>query len=294
MAHKVGAGFILQMDSNCHLGKDVIENDVNQQNLNGKLFIQFLERMPNPTLINSLPLCEGSITRMRKTIRGVELSILDVFVTCERILPFISKMKVDEKREHVLTNFNSVKSAGRVIESDHNPVILEVNLEFSQIKPVRINVFQFKNKESQKELKKMTTETSEFTDCFKTDLDFEVQAKNWKKVLTKFFHKTFKKIRIRNKPKPDTSSIGKLMEKRRHLKNKQDLKEEEEEELINLEMMIAEACEESNRSKVIENFKDISGDGDNLSHQGVWRTKKKLFPKINPSLPVGRKILRNR
>ena len=82
------------------------------------------------------------------------------------------------------------------------------------------------------------------------------------------------------------------MEKRRHLKNKQDLKEEEEEELINLEMMIAEACEEANRSEVIENFKDICGDGDNLSHQGVWRTKKILFPKINPSLPVGKKNLK--
>ena len=194
LAHKAGAGFILQMDSNCHLGKDFLENDVNDQNLNGKLFIQFLERMPNLTLINSLPLCEGSITRMRKTIKGVEKSILDVFVTCERILPYISKMKVDEKREHVLTNFSSVKKVGRVIESDHNPVILEVNLEFSPIKPERIHVFQFKNKESQKEFKKMTTETSEFTNCFNNNLPFEVQAKNWKKVLTKYFHKSFKKI----------------------------------------------------------------------------------------------------
>ena len=37
-ADKVGAGFILQMDSNCHLGKEFIKNDVNEQNFNGKLF----------------------------------------------------------------------------------------------------------------------------------------------------------------------------------------------------------------------------------------------------------------
>ena len=61
MAHNVGAGFILQMDSNAHLGRDVLKDDINEQNVNGKLFVQFLERMPNLTLINSLDLCEGSI-----------------------------------------------------------------------------------------------------------------------------------------------------------------------------------------------------------------------------------------
>ena len=40
-ADKAGAGFILQMDSNCHLGKEFIKNDVNEQNANGKLFAQF-------------------------------------------------------------------------------------------------------------------------------------------------------------------------------------------------------------------------------------------------------------
>ena len=79
MAQKVGAGFILQTDSNAHLGTDVINADVNEQNANGKYIVQFLERMPSHTLINSLPLCEGKITRMRKTTTGVEQSILDVY-----------------------------------------------------------------------------------------------------------------------------------------------------------------------------------------------------------------------
>ena len=56
--------------------------------------------------------------------------------------------------------------------------------------------------------------------------------------------------------------------------------------------MIAEACGDANRLKVIEHFKDIGGDLDNLSHQGVWKTKERLFPKINPSLPVGKKNLK--
>ena len=90
MAHNVGAGFILQMDSNAHLGKDALKDDINEQNVNGKLFVQFLERIPNLTLINSLDLCEGSITCMRKTTRGTERSILDVYVTCEKMFPYIT------------------------------------------------------------------------------------------------------------------------------------------------------------------------------------------------------------
>ena len=65
----------------------------------------FLERMPQLTLINSLPLCEGIVTRMRKTTKGVEKSCIDVFVACSKILPFIRKMRIDEKRENTLTNF---------------------------------------------------------------------------------------------------------------------------------------------------------------------------------------------
>ena len=85
-AIKTGSGFILQMDSNAHLGKDYIKNDQNDRNLNGKLFCEFLERMPHLSVINSLPLCEGTITRMRRMTLGVEKSALDVFVTCNRIL----------------------------------------------------------------------------------------------------------------------------------------------------------------------------------------------------------------
>ena len=42
----------------------------------------------------------------------------------------------------------------------------------------------------------------------------------------------------------------------------------------------------------MDNFKDINGNNGNLSHQGVWKLKKKYFPKINPSLPVGKKNLK--
>jgi hypothetical protein len=77
------------------------------------------------------------------------------------------------------------------------------------------------------------------------------------------------------------------------LKKKKHLDEKEEEELNNIKNQIATECEDENRKKVVDNFKDMNGGSGNLNHQGVWKTKRKFFPKIKPTLPVGKKNLRN-
>ena len=72
-------------------------------------------------------------------------------------------MKIDEKRENALTNYSAVKNVGRIIESDHNVEILEVDIKFSHFQPDRIEMFQFKNQESQLAFKRLTYyNTTEF------------------------------------------------------------------------------------------------------------------------------------
>jgi hypothetical protein len=102
--------------------------------INGRLFCDFLDRNPHLSLINSLPICEGKITRMRKTSRE-----------------------------------------------------LEINLLFSPIKQDRIEIFEFRNQESQILFKKLTSDTQEFSNCFNNELDFEIQANNWRKLLNKYY-----------------------------------------------------------------------------------------------------------
>ena len=58
-----GDGLIIQMDGNLHAGSDLIKNDPNKQNKNGKLFVEFLERNTHLLVVNALDLCEGIITR---------------------------------------------------------------------------------------------------------------------------------------------------------------------------------------------------------------------------------------
>ena len=75
-------GFILQMDGNLWAGSDVIKDDPNPCNANGKLFKEFLKRHPHLKVVNSLDLCEGLITRQRTTKKKTETAVLDFFIVC--------------------------------------------------------------------------------------------------------------------------------------------------------------------------------------------------------------------
>ena len=81
---------IIQLDSNARLGNTVILDDSNPAaNINGKLMIDFLNRT-NLTVVNALDICQGIITISRKTISGTEKSVLDLFLVCRRMRPFIT------------------------------------------------------------------------------------------------------------------------------------------------------------------------------------------------------------
>ena len=103
-AWSAGSGFILHFDGNLWAGSKIIPGDPRPQNINGKIFQQFLERNLNLNVVNALPICEGLITRKRLKNGIEEQSLLDFFVLCSRVLPFISKMIIDEDRKHILTN----------------------------------------------------------------------------------------------------------------------------------------------------------------------------------------------
>ena len=109
-----------------------------------------------------------------------------ISIACNKILPCITKMKIDEKREKTLSHFSAGKTVGRVVETDHNPLYLELKLEFSPAKPERIEIFQFKNKTSQAEFFRITSQTDEFTRCFDDDMSFEKQAGKWRKTLENY------------------------------------------------------------------------------------------------------------
>ena len=100
-------------------------------------------RNKNVTLVNPLPLCEGSITRKRITKGLNEKSILDLFMVCNQVLLYVVRMYEDEMGEYQLTNFHGIRHKGKVTETDHAKVKIDVNLKFKVQKPSRKEAFNF-------------------------------------------------------------------------------------------------------------------------------------------------------
>ena len=135
------------------------------------------------------------------------------------MLPFLGKMKIDEQRLHVLTNFNPIRRGGRAIESDHNTEILELNLQFDRKKTDRRELFNFRNGECQEAFFKVTSETTKLSECFSNNLAFPDQAKKWNKELNNIFHLSFRKVRV-VEGKIKENGGTKLLEERKSLKKK--------------------------------------------------------------------------
>ena len=70
---------------------------------------------------------------------------MDFLVVCDKVLPLVEKMIVDEARQHVLTNF----IGGKSVESDHNNEILKLNMQYHEQKKERVEIFNFKNAQCQ-------------------------------------------------------------------------------------------------------------------------------------------------
>ena len=85
------AGLIIQMDGNLWAGPNLVPGDPNPENNNGKMFKAFLSKFPHLTVINSMDVCEGIITRQRITKTKNEQSVLDFFIMCDKMTGYIRK-----------------------------------------------------------------------------------------------------------------------------------------------------------------------------------------------------------
>ena len=81
------------------MGPKLIEGDIRPQNRNGKLLAEFVKEN-NLTCVNSLELTEGVVTRIKNVSGKKQQSTIDFYVVCERVLPFVTSMKIENGREH--------------------------------------------------------------------------------------------------------------------------------------------------------------------------------------------------
>ena len=296
-------GLILQMDGNLHAGPDLVQDDPNPQNKNGKMFLEFLERNPSLIVVNTLDICEGLITRRRevKQSEGIktEKAVLDFFVVNERMLPFITKLFIDEDREYSLSNFAQLKANRRVIESDHNPLVLDLSIEFSKKKPQRVEMFNLKNKACQEAFKRETENNNELIDVFNSELPFESQSRNWFKIFNSILYKCFRKVRITNSKKKTNTRTDdllfariKLQKQAKEVLTNEEMKGKIEERIRQIEKDIEKEVSEEYIKEVVDSLKALGGEKHSLGGKGrkqMWNLLKNKCPKRSSSVPVGKK-----
>ena len=77
---------------------------------------------------------------------NLEESVLDFFVVCSKVLPYVKKMVIDDRKEFILTNYERMKYDGKTIDTDHYTQYIELDLVVENPKPERVEIFNFKKK----------------------------------------------------------------------------------------------------------------------------------------------------
>ena len=210
--------------------------------------------------------------------------------------PFLQKMKVDEDKEYGLLNLAQFKRNCRVIETDHNGLVLDMNLQVEKNKPERKELFNFRNKLCQEAFHQETENKKELLECFENNLSVIDQSKKWKKSLNNILHKCFRKIRIVKKK--EYSKTDDLLKERIVLKKKTKLENIEEKVRDEIRARIKEIEEEIGEDAAFENHKAIVdaikdlGDDSSLDGSGrrkMWSLLKKRFPKSDHITPTAKK-----
>ena len=295
-AEAEGQGVIIQMDGNLHAGKDLIKEDPNPQNTNGKLFINFLKRNPTLKVVNSMDICEGVITRQRQLESKTERAVLDFFLVNEKLVPFVNRMIIDEQREYCLSNFAQVKKNKRVTETDHNALILELAIKFVNEKPERQEMFNLKNNACQDAFKNETEVNTALLKCFEDELPLETQSKRWLKTFNSILHKCFRKIRVCENRKKSDGNDKNLLRERINLKKEipidEEMKKKIEQRIEQIENEIGNKIVDDYHKVIIETIKGLGGDETCLDGSGrkkLWGLLKKKCPKVKSAIPVGKK-----
>ena len=294
-AEFVEDGLIIQMDGNLHAGPNLIKNDPNRQNQNGKLFMEFLDRNKQLTVVNCLEVCEGVITRSRIVENKTEEAILDFCVVNAKVLPFVKKMLVDENKDFSLINLAQINKNKNFIESDHNALVIEMEINEHQEKPKREEIFNFRSKVGQEAFKKETEVNEGLLNCFRNNQPFEVQIKNWKQCFDDILKKCFKKIRIA--PKKTKTKTEELLKERVKLKTEEkkvdideNMKDMIKQRIELIEKDITEDVVHENFKMVMDTLEEISDNG-NINSSGrkkMWSKLKSKFPKMSQPIPIAK------
>jgi hypothetical protein len=126
------------------------------------------------SILNTSDLCDGIITRHRKTITSEENSVIVYIIVCDFLLNYLEQMLIDEPRTHVLTKYGKTRKT----EIDHNISYAKFAISYSsRVAKTKREIFNFRNEECQKKFFEVTDNNSSATKNAKTLNDHLTQFK---------------------------------------------------------------------------------------------------------------------
>ena len=131
---------------------------------------------------------------MRSVNNKTEKSVIDFVFVCDIVIPYVTKLLVDEQKIFPLANFSSKK---KIKYSDHNSLLMEMNIKHEHFKNPRRLIYNFKSQDNMKIYKQKTTKSGFFTNIFKSNLSFNKQIKSWLQNLNMVIGNSFQKLRIK-------------------------------------------------------------------------------------------------
>ena len=294
-----GAMVCIEMDANAKLGSSFINGDPKEKSKNGRLLEDVVVEN-DLIVVNAMDICKGVITRYRQTVNSEEKSVIDYFIVCRRFFKIIKSMVVDEERIYSLTKYSGRTGNRKIKESDHNTLILELNIAWKNIidDPVqRIEIFNFKNDENFKRFTCLSNNNDVFKELFNDENeDLEVSSQKWLKNVNKLISITFSKIRIkRGKVNPN---LEQLFIKKENTKAKiaviendgdREKLEELNDELEDIMEEISEHCSDRNKKIVDQYIGDSDFGLEGFNQVKTWSLKNKLSPKNVIEPPAAKK-----
>ena len=183
------------MDANGKLGNEIIKGDPNKISPNGRLLLDLINRK-SLVVVNASDKCYGVITRMKVKGKITEKSVIDYFIVCQNLYNLVISMLVDEDRKHILTRFYKRNGVVKIVESDHNVLILNISCQWDvKVVKERIEIFNLRNKKCQEKFFLKTNDTNILSNSLE-GRNVITGGKNWIKSLKTFIHQSFKKIRL--------------------------------------------------------------------------------------------------
>ena len=205
------------------------------------------------------------------------------------MLPHITSMEIDEAKLNIPSNYTQVRRGGRVVDSDHVPIEMNLDLKILPTHPIRSTIYNFKSQQGRDTFKKLTSETNDFSKCFQSTQSLQVQSELWKQTLESYCQKSFSRIRLK-KRKTKLSSADNLIKERNILKKKQEENQTDQLEdlkINELEETIADILAREEMSK-INQLKQFSATHGSICINEMWKLKQKLWPKKSDTIPTGK------